>query len=296
MKVLAIGGRGQFGQDFVSLAQADAAVSTVSQINRPEIDLACPDRIETSLDTQEFDVLLNFAAEHKTDEVETDPRRAFAVNAHAVRQLAELCKRRGAVLYQVSTDYVFGGDWRRKAPYVEADPLAPVNAYGASKAVGEALARLAHDRVVVVRVASLFGLGSDGPPRGNFVETMLRLAEGGKPLKVVADQEMSPTSTVDAARALLGLVTRGTDAGTFHAVNSGSASWYDLASETFRLAGIDADLTPVPSSAYPTVAARPRYCVLDNSRIGAVTEPMPEWRDALGRYLDARRRPAEAVA
>lgn len=296
MKILAIGGRGQFGQDFVGVARADARADGVIVMGRAEIDLAQVDQVRPALENVDFDVLVNFAAEHRTDEVEANADRGFAVNAHAARELAASCRDHGATFCQVSTDYVFGGDQTRESPYREEDPIAPVNAYGASKAVGEFLARLEHEAVMIVRVASLFGLSPEGPPRGNFIETMLRLAAGGQSLRVVNDQHMSPTATADAAVALTELVLGRAEPGTFHVVNSGTATWHELAAETFRLVGMEADLTPVPSSDYPTPAARPRYCVLDNAKVASIAGPMPDWRDALRRYIEARQVPLAAEA
>ncbi len=289
MRVLAIGGRGQLGADFVSSASAISNIGRVTQLHRPDIDLGQPERLWDDLAGHEFDVLVNFAAEHKTDEVEANAGRAFTVNAHAIGRLAALCRERDATFVQISTDYVFGGDWDRRTPLAEDDRIAPVNVYGASKALGEVLAKREHERVVIVRVASLFGVSPDGTPRGNFVETMLRVAQGGKPLGVVADQIMSPTATLDAAQAIASLVSREDVVGDFHVVNSGSASWYELAAEVFKIVGIEADLTAIPSEEYPTPATRPRYCVLDNRKASDLVGAMPHWRDALRRYLEARR-------
>ena len=142
---------------FVSM-RSPGPLSTWSRSPRDELDVAVPGSIESVLGGREFQVLVNCAAWTGVDEAEDNAMDAFAVNAHAVQAMARVCARKGARFVHVSTDYVFGGDRALRRPLREDDPMAPVNVYGASKAMGETLARLESDDVVILRVASLFGV------------------------------------------------------------------------------------------------------------------------------------------
>ena len=183
---------------------------------------------------------------------------------------------------------MFGGDVERRSPLREDDPTAPLNVYGASKAMGETLARLASDDVVILRVASLFGVAGAGGKGGNFVETMIRVGREKGALRVVDDQTMSPTSTADVARVIVRMLTDGCAPGLYHVVNTGSATWFDFACEIIRRAGVEATVAPCATEEYPVRAVRPRYSVLDNTKVSVAFGAMPPWQDALDRYLHAR--------
>ena len=252
------------------------------------MDVAASGAIERRFEDLDFDVLVNCTGYHKTDEVEDNAALAVAVNAHAVQILAELCARRRARLIHVSTDYVFGGDSGRTHPLTEEDPVAPVNVYGASKALGETLATLAHDDLVIIRVASLFGVAGASGKGGNFVETMIRVGAETGALRVVNDQIMSPTATADVARVILRVLVEDCEPGLYHVVNNGVASWFDFAREIIARAGIDAAVTPCRSEDYSTRAARPRYSALDNTKTSLAFGPLPPWQAALDDYLRAK--------
>ena len=236
----------------------------------------------------DYDVLVNATAYNLVDKAEDNTTLAFAVNAHAVRAMARACAGKGARFFHVSTDYVFGGDAACTRPLREDDPTAPVNVYGASKAMGETLAQLACEDAAILRVASLFGTAGASGKGGNFVETMVRLGREKGALRVVDDQTMSPTGTADVARVLLRMLAEGCAPGLYHVVNSGSATWFEFAREIVRLAGVEAAVTPCSSEEYPTRTARPRYSVLDKAKVSPAFGTMPPWQDALERYLRAK--------
>jgi dTDP-4-dehydrorhamnose reductase len=288
VKVLLLGPNGQLGTDIRAAHAAKGEPFELVPMGRAALDVAQPEAIAAALDGQDFDLLINCTSYHKTDEVEDNAGLAFAVNTHAVEALARACAAKSARFVHVSTDYVFGGDTARDTPLTEADCTAPVNVYGASKAMGETLARLAHEDTVILRVASLFGVAGASGKGGNFVETMLRFGREKGALKVVADQVMSPTATADIAQAVLALIARGSPAGTYHVAAAGQASWFEFASEIIRQAGVAATVAPCTSEEFPTRAARPRYSVLDNAKAAEAIAPMPDWQDALGRYLKAK--------
>lgn len=288
MRVVLLGPNGQLGHDIRRAhAQAGEPFELVP-VTRDQLDVADAEALEAALPDLDFDILVNCTSYHKTDEVEDNATLAFAVNAHAVTAMAKACDVKRARLVHVSTDYVFGGDRKRTAPLREDDPTAPVNVYGASKAMGETLARLACEDVVVLRVASLFGVAGASGKGGNFVETMIRAGRERGALRVVDDQVMSPTATADIARVVVRMCREGCPAGLYHLVNAGAASWFEFASRIIERAGVAATVSPCSSSDYPTRAARPRYSVLDNSRISDVFGAMAPWQDALDRYLRAK--------
>ena len=287
-RALLLGPNGQLGHDVVRTHARLGAPLDLVPLARDTLDVSAPETVERVLGGLDFDILVNCSACTRVDDAEDAAGAAFAVNAHAVRAMARVCAAKRARLVHVSTDYVFGGDPARERPFREDDPIAPVNVYGASKAMGETLARLASDDVVILRTASLFGVAGAGGRGGNFVETMIRAGKERGALRVVDDQTMSPTATADVARVMVRMVAEGCAPGLYHVVNSGAATWCELARAIVHRAGVEATVTPCASSEYPVRAARPRYSALDNTRVSADFGPMPPWQDALDRYLHAR--------
>ena len=284
MRVVLLGPDGQLGSDIRRAHDEAGAPFGLLPVGRDNLDVTAPD-LEERLAERSFDVLVNCTGYHRTDEVENNAGLAFAVNAHAVQRMARACARQDARLIHVSTDYVFGGDTQRRTPLREDDPVAPVNVYGSSKLLGETLAQLSCDDVVVVRVASLFGVAGARSKGGNFVETMLRLARERGQLRVVEDQVMSPTATADVAGVLMRMLVDGCPAGTYHAVNGGEASWYDFAREIVRQSTVLAKVTPCASDEFPARAARPGYSALNNAKASRLFGALAPWQDALRRYL-----------
>ena len=288
MRVVLLGPNGQLGTDVRRCHEQFDEPFELVTVGRDRLNVASPDAIEREFEDVDFDALVNCTGYHKTDEVEDNADLAVAVNAHAVEKLARVCARRGARLIHVSTDYVFGGDVGRTEPLTEDDPVAPVNVYGASKALGETLADLTLDDLVVIRVASLFGVAGASGKGGNFVETMIRVGRENGALRVVDDQVMSPTSTADVARVVLRMLIENWAPGLYHVVNEGSASWFEFAREIITRTRIDATVTPCTSEEFPTRAVRPRYSVLDNSKAATALGALPPWQAALDEYLRAK--------
>jgi len=186
-----------------------------------------------------------------------------------------------------STDYVFDG--RRSTPYREEDPPGPLSHYGESKLAGERLALTRCRRALVFRVCGLFGVArSAGKGGTNFVETMLRLAREGRPIRVVRDQVLTPSYTLDLAPKVWRAVARAAH-GVYHLTNAGETSWYDFAREIFRLSGLTPDLTGVTAAEYGARARRPAYSVLGHGRLAALGEDdLRPWQEALAAYLRER--------
>ena len=284
-RIALFGANGQLGSDIRALAaQRDLDLVPVT---RDQLDASDP---AATFEDLKFDIAINCVAVTRVDDCEKDPAPAVAINAHFAGRLAKACAAKGARLIQVSTDYVYGGQAQRE-PLSEAVGRAPVNVYGATKGLGEDLARLEHDDVIVARVASLFGVAGASGKGGNFVETMLRFGQERGRLTVVADQIMSPTASWDAGEAILDLITAEAAAGDYHVVNSGVASWWDFASRIIERAGVTAEVAPIPTREFPTPARRPPYSALSNAKLSAaIGRPMPHWTDALDRYLRAKGR------
>ena len=287
-RMLLLGSNGQLGYDILRAHSETGEAFDLCALTRDKLDLSSPQAVEQVLGGLEFNTLVNCAAYTRVDEVEDNSALAFAVNAHAVQAMAQVCASRRARFIHISTDYVFGGDISRAQPLREDDPVAPVNIYGASKAMGETLASLACENTVILRVASLFGTAGASGKGGNFVETIIGAGKEKGALRVVDDQTMSPTATADAARVVLRILASGCVPGVYHVVNDGTATWFEFAREIVRLAGIEAVVTPCTSDEYPTRALRPRYSALDNAKISAAFGGMPSWEEALERYLAAK--------
>lgn len=287
MKTILLGPNGQLGSDIRTENACRAQPLKLMCLGRTELDLSDIDRAAERLNAIDFECLINCSSFHRTDEVERSAQLAFTINTHLVERLARLCADKRARLVHVSTDYVFGGA-KHSTPLTEADPKAPVNVYGASKAMGEDLAIMSADDVVIVRVASLFGVAGSSGKGGNFVETMIRVAREKGAVRVVADQTMSPTSTADVAAALFDMLARDVRSGIWHVVNSGAATWHEFAQAIVGRTVADAVVTPISTADYPTAARRPAYSVLDNAKLQGEIRPMRHWRDALDAYLAAK--------
>ncbi len=283
MRIVLLGPNGQLGTDIRAAAEARGGLDLVS-VGRDKLDVAEPSRISEMLGDLAFDAVVNCTSYHRTDEAEDHADTAFAVNAFAVKAMAEVCAAKRARFVHVSTDYVFSGiGW--DTPYREEDGIGPLNVYGASKAMGEGLALSTHEDALILRVASLFGVAGASGKGGNFVETMIRIGSERGHLRVVDDVIMSPTATVDVAERLLDLLEAGAPRGVYHTVNAGAASWFAFARRIIAAAGIDATVEPCDSAGYPARAVRPAYSALDGAKLATATAPMPDWRDALDRYL-----------
>lgn len=283
MRVVLLGPNGQLGTDIRAAANQESWLELVP-IDRAVLNLADVDNALRFFRERSFDCLINCAGYHKTDQVEGDAQLAFTMNAHLVQRLAELCAEKKVRFVHVSTDYVFGGQIKR-TPLSEQDGCAPVNVYGASKLMGEALALSSGADVIVARVASLFGVAGSSGKGGNFVETIIRLGREKGRLSVVADQWMSPTSTADVATVLLAMIRGCAASGIWHVVNSGAATWYEFAERIIARSGVRADVIAVDSSHYQTIAKRPAYSVLQNAKVSDAIRSMRDWTQALDEYL-----------
>jgi dTDP-4-dehydrorhamnose reductase len=279
MRYAVIGAAGQLGRDLCPRLQGG-----VIPLGRDRAELTKPDLVRATLSDLRPDVVVNCAAYNFVDRAEGEPAAACAVNAWGVRDLAIVCRDFGCTLVHLSTDYVFGLGVKC-TPFTDSDLPGPVNVYGVSKLAGEYLVRSVCDRHVIIRTCGLYGVWGSGGKGGNFVETMLRIAGQGKPLRVVADQTCTPSYTVDVADAVVALLSTGRH-GLFHVTNAGQCTWFEFAQAIFDLAGVRASLTAITSREFGAAARRPAYSVLAPS---AGVGPLRPWREALAAYLVERR-------
>ena len=292
MRCALIGVTGQLGHD---LARTFSLGGELVPLTRADLDLLAPGAIARVLREVRATHVVNCAAYNLVDRAEDERDTAFALNAEVVATLAETCQSLEATLVHFSTDYVFDGT--KRSPYTEDDPPAPLGVYAASKLAGERAALQRCRRAFVIRVCGLYGVAQSATAgRTNFVETMLRLAAKGQALRVVSDQVLTPSYTLDIAPKVWRILARGAP-GLYHLSSAGQTSFYDFAREIFRLSGLAPTLTPVTAAEYGARTRWPPYSVMAHTRLAALGEDdVRPWQQGLAAYLQERVRPASAPA
>lgn len=278
MKVLVTGVKGQLGYDVVNELEKRGHTAIGTDVE--EMDITDEGKVREVLDAEKPDAVIHCAAYTAVDAAEDNVELCRKINAEGTENIAKACKELGCKLLYVSTDYVFNGEGER--PWEPDDEREPLNVYGQTKYEGELAVEKYVEKFFIVRIAWVFGINGK-----NFIKTMLRLGEDHDELTVVADQIGSPTYTYDLARLLVDMI--GSDKyGRYHATNEGLCSWYDFAVEIFRQAGMDVRVRPVTSEEYPAKAKRPHNSRMDKAKLEENGfERLPDWKDALGRYLRA---------
>jgi dTDP-4-dehydrorhamnose reductase len=252
---------------------------------RATLDISDPHAVRRAVADAAPDVVVNCAAFNDVDGAEDRPTEALAVNAFAVRSLARAAEASDAAFVHFSTDFVFDGTGDQ--PYREDDRPSPRSTYAATKLLGEWFA-LEVPRGYVLRVESLFGAPRGWQGRQGSVDAIIDGLERGVEVRAFTDRVVSPSYVHDVARAVDHLL--GTDAppGVYHCVNSGHATWYELAEESARLLGVQPRLRPITMETTSLRAPRPRFCALANRKLADTGFPMPTWNDSLRRWLTAR--------
>jgi dTDP-4-dehydrorhamnose reductase len=271
MRYLIVGAGGMLGTDL----RAALDGREVTALTRADLDVT--DATAVAAAVVGHDVVINAAAYTKVDDAESHEDAAYAVNATGAGNLATAAAAAGAKLVQISTDYVFDGS--ATEPYAEQTPVAPVSAYGRTKAAGERLALEANAAgTYIVRTAWLYG--QHGP---NFAKTMLGLAAKLDTVSVVDDQVGQPTWTLDLAKQIVAMIDAEAPVGIYHGTASGQASWFDFAAAVFAGAGLDpARVLRTDSSQFVRPAPRPAYSVLGHEGWATASLPaMRHWREAL---------------
>ncbi len=279
MKIALLGANGQLGQDLLHALDSH----DVRAFTRKDFDVADHARTREALLDCRPELVLNTAAYHRVDDCETHADLAYGINALAVLNLVRVSNDLDAILVNISTDYVFDG--KATQPYTERSEPFPLSVYANSKLAGEFLVRSIAKKYILIRTCGLYGASGSQGKGGNFVQTMLTKAKRREPIRVVHDQQITPTYTVDLADQIARLLPTG-HVGLFHMTNEGSCTWFEFARAVFELSGIRADLAPTTSDSYKTPATRPRYSVLENARLKELgLNHMRHWRDALAAYL-----------
>ena len=275
MKILVAGAGGQLGQELVEILPERG--HETAAFPSGGLDITDAGSVNEAIERHTPNLVINAAAYTNVDGCETETGLAYAVNATGPRNLAQSCEERGCKLLHVSTNYVFDGEEER--PYEPFDPPCPISAYGRTKLAGEEYVKHLTERWYIVRTAGVYGRGH------NFVRTMLRVGKERDVLKVKDDEFVSPTYARDLAEGIARIVEDGRY-GLYHLTSAGFCSWYEFTREIFRLAGVEAEVLPIPASEYPLPAARPANGVL--SQIGNPEEgpELRHWREALADYLE----------
>ncbi len=276
-KILVLGAKGMLGTDMVGVLVPDFDVKA---IDIEDLDITKEAEAKDLISKICPNVVINCAAYTDVDGCELDIKKAFAVNAEAVKNIAQGCKQVNAKLVQFSTDYVFNGD--KRSPYEEGDAPDPLNIYGRSKLAGEKYAQEITSNHLLIRTSWLFG----GKEK-NFVAAILKLARQQDELKIVDDQIGSPTYTVSLAQATRQLVAQD-KRGLFHVSNRKHCSWYEFARQILQMTGNkNIKVLPISSKECARLANRPKNSVLNCNKLHQVSKyRMPDWEAALQNYLD----------
>ncbi|MFC1601308.1 dTDP-4-dehydrorhamnose reductase [Candidatus Sumerlaeota bacterium] len=287
-KILVTGAEGMLGSDLMARLRQEMDVrifpATIHDLDVADL-VAVRDRV---LDVMP-DIVIHCAAYTAVDQAEEDQHHAYLVNAGGTKNLAIFCREIDAEMYYISTDFVFDG--AKGSPYLESDDPSPINTYGATKLAGERFVAALVPRHKICRTSWL--CGHQGR---NFIETILKLASRQNVISVINDQIGSPTFTVDLADRIVRLLGVG-ESGIYHITNSGYCSWYEFAGRIIEQAGLEGvRLRPITSEEFRSMARRPKYSVLDNSRLRELgIEQAPRWEDGVDRYLGARDQPDDIV-
>jgi len=276
MRITIFGASGLLGKTLMREWSKDA----VTGLRSHDADIRDPNRVLQVVQETNPEWIVLAAAYTDVDGCEGNPELAVAVNRDGAVNVATAAKVVGARFVFLSSDYVFDG--RKMTPYVIGDERNPQSVYGRTKAEAEIkLLELMPD-CCIVRTSWLFGAGGKC-----FPDTILKLAASRPALDVVNDQRGCPTYAVDLARAIIQLCRKRVD-GIVHVTNAGDCTWFEFAEEIVRSAGLTTTVRPVSSQQMARPAPRPAYSVLSPARLHALRIEMPQWRDALGRYLEQR--------
>lgn len=279
MKILVTGASGQLGSELRDILQKHSDKECFF-LDRKQLPLDQTAIIQDILAMYHPDVIIHAAAYTAVDKAENEPELADRINHLASEEIAQYCRLNDTKLIAVSTDYVFDGN--SEAPLKEDASVAPINVYGESKLMGEEAIMKWHPESIIIRTSWIYSTYGN-----NFVKTMIRLMTERDEISVINDQIGSPTYAKDLAQAIVDIVD-GDDwvGGIYHYSNEGEISWYDFAAAIKDIKGLACIIHPIPTTQYPTPAKRPRYSLLDKSKIQrAFGVELPDWRESLEKML-----------
>jgi dTDP-4-dehydrorhamnose reductase len=275
MRLLVTGAAGQLGG---AIATRLSTIGAVSPMTHRDLDITREADVRRAVRNESPHVIINCSAYNAVDEAEHEAALALEANALGVLALARAARESGAVLVHYSSDFVFDGNVDR--PYTETDCPLPQSNYGLSKLLGEWFAADA-PVYYVLRVESLFG----GDRAKSSVDRILDAIRRGEPARVFADRTVTPSYVVDVADATARLLEIRPASGIYHCVNGGVTTWLGVAQEAARLLQREPILIPTSVASVPLRARRPKYCALSNEKLHAIGIDMPDWRNALARYV-----------
>ena len=283
MKIVVLGAGGRLG---AALLREYREKFDATGFDRTQLDLSDLNGVSKKLQETAFDILINAAGFTKVDLCETQPDRAFLINAEALRVVAEICCEKRARLIHFSTDYVFDGE--KREPYTEEDKATPISVYGESKLAGEENVLAAQNRNLVVRVSWVFG-----PDRPSFVDAMIKQGQERERVDAISDKFSAPTYTHDIARALPPFFDRDAEGGILHFANAGQCSWQEYAQwalDCCHNAGLSLKVRRVGADKLKNmsnwIARRPVYSVLSTAKYTKLTGTSPRtWREAVSDYI-----------
>lgn len=276
MKVLILGSTGLLGKDLMREWSSDEVVGLGSS----DIDIRDATGVRKTVNATRPGWIILAAAYTDVDGCESSQEKAFSVNRDGAANVAKAARETGAKLLFISSDYVFDG--RKHSPYEVEDSRNPQSVYGRTKAEAEVRLLEISPDCCIARTSWLFGVGGK-----SFPDTILKLAASRPALDVVDDQRGSPTYSVDLARAIMQLCRKDAS-GIVHVTNAGECSWFEFARAIVSQAGLGTEIRPTTSEKMARPAPRPAYSVLSATSLHRYGIEMPEWQDALARYLKAR--------
>ncbi|QIH31680.1 dTDP-4-dehydrorhamnose reductase [Sphingobacterium sp. DR205] len=279
MKIVITGASGQLGSELYELLVNDTEKECYF-LDRKQLPLDQIILIQDILAMYQPDLIIHAGAYTAVDKAEEEHETANLVNHLACEEIAQYCRLHGSKLIAVSTDYVFDGN--SAVPLSEDAPTAPINVYGQTKLAGERAIQKWCPESIIIRTSWVYSAYGK-----NFVKTMCRLMSERNQVNVINDQIGTPTYAKDLAIAILKIADAPDwKAGIYNYSNEGEISWYDFAVAIRDFRSLDCQVNPIPTSAYPTPAKRPRYSLLDKSKIKAAFDvAVPDWKLSLAKML-----------
>lgn len=276
MKILVTGVKGQLGYDVVREGESRGLEMFGTDVDN--MDITDAGQVKQVIEDYKPDAVIHCAAYTAVDAAEDNRELCRKINVDGTRNIAEVCKAMDIPMMYFSTDYIFNGQGENF--WKEDDEKQPLNVYGQTKYEGELAVQELIQKYFILRISWVFGVNGN-----NFIKTMLRLGKERGTVGVVSDQIGSPTYTYDLAKLVIDMIQ--TDKyGAYHVTNDGLCSWYEFACEIFRQAGLDVKVTPLTTAEYPAKAARPFNSRMSKDKlVNAGFKMLPEWQDALRRYL-----------
>ena len=280
MKILVTGANGQLGQEFKNNVSKNKDDFYFTDKN--ELDIINKNHVLNYVSDNQIDLIINCAAYTNVNESETNKRQAIKVNSDAVKNLVEICQEQKLKMIHISTDYVYNSN--NINPIKEDSNINPINYYGFSKREGEKIIEKSFSDSIIIRTSWLYSMYGS-----NFVKTMIKKSENGEKIYVINDQFGCPTYAKDLVNVILSIIYSGIKPKykVYNFSNEGYTNWYDFTKKIFELKKLDCSINPVDSENYRSIARRPKYSVLDKSRIkDTFNINIRNWEDALQEFIN----------